>query len=75
MSTFQSSLDINPGDTDALGNLARAAAETGRFDLIRPDLLAALKKAQPASPDLAGLMLVVEGKQKIHPTERQEHVL
>jgi GT2 family glycosyltransferase len=73
MRTFQSSLDINPGDTDALVNLARATADTGRIDLIKPDLLAALKKAQPASPDLAGLMLVVEGKQKIQPTERQEH--
>jgi len=59
MATFRNSLDVNPKDPDALGNLLRAAAETGRFDLVDPELLASVRKAQPAHPDLARL---VEGQ-------------
>ncbi|MEN6473621.1 MAG: glycoside hydrolase family 99-like domain-containing protein [Syntrophaceae bacterium] len=56
MNTFQIALSLNPKDPDALANLVQAAIDTGRFDLIKQDLLAAVKQAQPESPDLMKLI-------------------
>ena len=56
MKTFQTALNFNPKDQDALGNLVQVATESSRFDLINPALLNSLKKAQPANPDLVTLI-------------------
>jgi GT2 family glycosyltransferase len=56
METFQIALSFNPKDPDALANLLRAATETGKFDLLKPNLLDTLKQAQPANPDIARLI-------------------
>ncbi len=53
---FQKALIFNPEDPDALANLLQAATETGRFDLLKADLLDTVKKAQPANPDIARLI-------------------
>jgi GT2 family glycosyltransferase len=56
MKTFQAALTLNPKDSDALENLVQAATESSRFDLINPALLATVKKAQPANPDLVAII-------------------
>lgn len=56
METFQIALSFNPEDPDALANLLQAATETGRFDLIKQNLLDILKQAHPANQDIARLI-------------------
>jgi Flp pilus assembly protein TadD len=56
INTFQTALTFNPGDSDALANLVQTAQETGRFDLINPALLDAIKQAQSDNPDFIGLI-------------------
>ena len=53
---FQAALGFNPEDSDALGNLAKAVTETGRYNLLKPELLATLQQAQPANPNIARLI-------------------
>lgn len=53
METFQVALSFHPECPDALTNLLKAAEETGRLDLLRPELLEALEEAHPGNPDLA----------------------
>jgi glycosyltransferase involved in cell wall biosynthesis/GT2 family glycosyltransferase/SAM-dependent methyltransferase len=53
--TFQVALGFNPGDSDALSNLADAAAATGRYDLLKADLLERLGRAQPEHPGVERL--------------------
>jgi GT2 family glycosyltransferase/radical SAM superfamily enzyme YgiQ (UPF0313 family)/Tfp pilus assembly protein PilF/glycosyltransferase involved in cell wall biosynthesis/SAM-dependent methyltransferase len=60
MKTFQIALTINPKDPDALGNLVQAAIETGRFDLLKQNLLDILKQAQPENPDVAKLTAALQ---------------
>ena len=55
METFQLALGFDPGDPDALTNLAGAAVETKRFDLLKPGLLDALRRAQPEHPGVERL--------------------
>ena len=50
MEIFQSALSFNPEDPDALANLLQAATETGRFDLIKQNLLDTLKKGSTGKP-------------------------
>jgi lipopolysaccharide biosynthesis protein/radical SAM superfamily enzyme YgiQ (UPF0313 family)/GT2 family glycosyltransferase len=57
MKTFQIALGCNPKDPDALDNLAKAAAGTGRFDLLKPEILKLLKRARPADPDVEKLIV------------------
>jgi len=56
MEIFQNALIGNPEDADALANLLQAATETGRFDLLKPDLLDTVDRSQPANPDIAKLI-------------------
>jgi tetratricopeptide (TPR) repeat protein len=56
METFQIVLSLSPKDPDALANLLQAAMETGRFDLLKPNLLDTLKQAQPTNPDIERLI-------------------
>ena len=58
---FQDALTFNPEDTDALANLLQAAAETGRHDLLKPDLLDTVNRAQPANPDIVSLIDLLKG--------------
>lgn len=38
LETFQAALGFDPGDPDALANLSKAVAETGRHDLLKPEI-------------------------------------
>ncbi|HPJ95104.1 MAG TPA: glycosyltransferase [Deltaproteobacteria bacterium] len=55
LNIFQNALAINPKDSDALGNLLQAATETGRFDLLKQNLLESVRKVQPENPDIVKL--------------------
>jgi len=56
LNIFQTALSINPKDPDALGNLVQVITETGRFDLLKPELLNLVRKAQPTNPDIDNLL-------------------
>jgi len=56
INTFQMALRYNPEDTDALENLFQAAAEAGRFDLLKSDLMDTLKQMRLKNPDIARLL-------------------
>ncbi|MBE0602880.1 MAG: methyltransferase domain-containing protein, partial [Deltaproteobacteria bacterium] len=62
METFQVALSFHPDYPDALTNLLKAAAETGRLDLLHPELLKVLEEAQPENPDLAEMVSRALGK-------------
>ena len=64
METFQIALGFNLQDSDALANLQQAAAHTGRFDLLKPELLNALRIAQPANQDIVTLINARQGSVK-----------
>jgi len=59
MKTFQIVLKFNPKDPDALANLLQAATETGKFELIKQDLLNILPQEQPGNPDVAKLIVAL----------------
>jgi len=54
--TFQIALGLNPKDSDALANLLQAATETGRFDLLKPNMLNTIKQVQPINPGITKLV-------------------
>ena len=56
---FQKSLSFNPEDRDALGNLAQTVFETKRFDLLNPDLIEIIAKAQSGNPDLIKFIEII----------------
>ncbi|MBE0602879.1 MAG: radical SAM protein, partial [Deltaproteobacteria bacterium] len=51
--TFQVALGVNPDDSDALVNLAKAIAATGKYYLLKPELLEMLKPPRPTVPVVA----------------------
>jgi GT2 family glycosyltransferase/Flp pilus assembly protein TadD len=65
INTFQTALVVNPADPGALANLLQAAAEAERFDLIKLNVLNALKQSQPANPDVAKLIDGQQGRKNI----------
>jgi FkbM family methyltransferase len=55
INTFQTALRLNPNDLDALTNLLDAVSETGRYDLVSPDLIEVLKQSRPSNPEVIKL--------------------
>lgn len=65
INTFQTALAVNPNDPGALANLLQAATEVGRFDLVKLNVLNALKQSQPKNPDVVKLINGYQGQKEI----------
>ena len=63
--TFQNALIKNSDDTDALENLKQATIETGRFDLIVPELQDVLKNTFSENPGLETLIYAQQNSAQV----------